>query len=99
TTTKVGVGITVPSNTFSVSPKYYDAGTVCSVASSGSSTCSGTSTTFLWSDSGSPTWTTSGAAAGDIVIFADGNTSTISSITDNTHLTLGGSVNEPSGTH
>lgn len=94
TATNVGIGITIPSNRFSVSPKKYDTGTACSVASSGASVCSNTSTTFLW---GTGTVWTTNAAVGDIIIFADGATSTISAVTDNTHLTLSSAVNEASG--
>ncbi len=84
TATSVGIGTTIPLNTFSVSPMIYNTGTACSVASSGSSTCTGGATTFLYGSS--TTWTSS--MVGDELIFADGQESTISAVTSTTAITL-----------
>jgi parallel beta-helix repeat protein len=75
TATKVGVGITVPSNTFSVSPLDYQTGTATRTNSS--ATLVGTGTT----------WTS--AMVGDIIVFADGTTNTVTGFTDATHVTMG----------
>jgi hypothetical protein len=77
TATKVGIGTTVPSNTFSVSPLDYQAGTA--TRTNGSATLVGTSTT----------WTSS--MVGDQIVFADGTTNTVSAFTDATHITMGSS--------
>jgi hypothetical protein len=84
TTTNVGIGTTIPLNTFSVSPMIYNTGTACSVASSGSGTCTGTATTFLFGSG--TTWTSS--MNGDELIFADGQEAIISSVTSTTAITL-----------
>ena len=95
TATNVGIGTTIPLNTFSVSPMIYNTGTACSVASSGSSTCSSTSTTYLYGSG--TTWTSS--MVGDELIFADGQESIISAVTSSTAITLSAAVNEASGSY
>ncbi len=75
TATKVGIGITVPSSTFSVSPLDYQTGTVTRTNSSAALVGTGT------------TWTS--AMVGDLIVFADGTTNTVSVFTDATHITLG----------
>jgi hypothetical protein len=72
--TKVGVGITIPNNTFSVSPLDYQTGTATRTNSSATLTGTGT------------TWTN--AMVGDILIFADGTTRTITGFTSTTSLTM-----------
>jgi|GEM_PF-1542423 len=95
TLTNVGIGTTIPLNTFSVSPMIYNTGTACSVASSGSSTCSGTSTVYLYGSG--TTWTAS--MVGDELIFADGSESIISAVTSSTAITLAAAVNEATGSY
>ncbi|MGB4967094.1 MAG: hypothetical protein WBO35_02725 [Candidatus Saccharimonadales bacterium] len=73
--TKVGVGITTPSNTFSVSPYDYKTGTV--TRTNGSAVLVGTGT--IWT----------AAMVGDIIVFADGTTNTVTDITSNTSITMG----------
>jgi parallel beta-helix repeat protein len=73
--TKVGIGITVPGNTLSVSPLDYQTGTA--TRTNASATLVGTGTT----------WTS--AMVGDIIVFADGTTNTVSAFTDATHITMG----------
>ena len=74
--TKVGIGTTVPTNTFSVSPLDYKLGGV--IRTNGSA--------VLDSAFGS-TWTS--AMVGDIIIFEDGTTNTVAGFIDSTHITMG----------
>ena len=72
--TLVGVGITVPNNTFSVSPLDYSAGTITVSSGSASVTGSGTS----WSST----------MVGDIIILTDGFSSTVTAVGGTTSLTM-----------
>ncbi len=72
--TKVGIGITVPSNMFSVSGRHYSTGSA--TRTSGSAVVTGTGTS----------WTS--AMVGDIIIFADGVTKQVSSVASTTSLTM-----------
>jgi hypothetical protein len=73
--TKVGIGTTVPSNTFSVSPLDYQTGTA--TRTNGSATLAGAGTT----------WTN--AMVGDLIVFADGTTNTVTGFTSTTSITMG----------
>ncbi|MGB4800469.1 MAG: hypothetical protein WBP03_03045 [Candidatus Saccharimonadales bacterium] len=73
--TKVAIGITVPSNTLSVSPLDYQTGTAS--RTNGSAVLVGTGTT----------WTA--AMVGDIIVFADGTTNTVTGFTSATSITMG----------
>jgi hypothetical protein len=73
--TKVGVGITTPSNTFSVSPYDYKTGSV--TRTNGSAVLAGTGT--IWT----------AAMVGDIIVFADGTTNTVTDFTSATSITMG----------
>lgn len=77
TATKVGVGITVPSNTFSVSPLDYQNGTV--TRTNGSTTLTGTGTG--WASS----------VVGDIIIFADGTTNSVLAVNGAASITMASS--------
>jgi len=79
TATKVGIGTTVPSNTFSVSPLDYQ---FCTATRTNSSTA------LLGTSSGCTTVWTAGMI-GDIIVFADGTTNTVNAFTDATHITMG----------
>jgi hypothetical protein len=72
TATKVGIGTTVPLNTFSVSPLAYATGT----ASQSGTTVTGSGTT----------WTS--GMIGNQIVFADGTSATVTGFTDATHLTV-----------
>ncbi|MGH7142282.1 MAG: hypothetical protein ACREF5_02315 [Candidatus Saccharimonadales bacterium] len=95
TPTNVGIGTTIPLNTFSVSPMVYNAGTACSTATSGGTSCSGTSTVYLYGTG--TTWTSS--MVGDQLIFANGQSSLISAVTSATAITLSTAVNKASGSY
>jgi hypothetical protein len=73
TPTKVGIGTTIPLNTFSVSPVDYAVGTISQTASA---TVVGSGTTFT------------AAMVGDQLIYADGVTDTVTGFTDATHITV-----------
>lgn len=81
TATNVGIGTTIPLNTFSVSPVNYSTGTA---GTSGSTT-----TTVTGSGT---SWTT--AMIGMQFIFQDGQTGTITAVGSTTSLTLSASVTE-----
>lgn len=73
TPTNVGIGTTIPLNTFSVSPVDYAVGTISQTASA---TVVGSGTTFT------------AAMVGDQLIYADGTTDTVTAFTDATHITV-----------
>lgn len=75
TNSRVGVGITIPLNALSASPLDYQTGTV--TRTNTSATLVGTGTT----------WTA--AMVGDIIVFADGTTNSVSAFTDATHIIMG----------
>jgi hypothetical protein len=74
TATKIGIGTTLPTNTLSVSPLDYSGN---SSRTNSSATLTGFATTFT------------AGMVGDIIVFSDGTTNTVSGYTDATHITMG----------
>jgi hypothetical protein len=79
TNSRVGIGISAPTNTLSVSPVAYSTGTA---TQSGTTTITGSGTT----------WTS--AMVGDILVFANGASETIMGFTSTTSLTGSASLTE-----
>ncbi len=86
-TPKVGIGTTIPTDLFSVSPNFYDANTAGTGGSS-STTVTGSSTT----------WQASGVQPGMEIIFADGTKRTINTVASDTSLTVNSAVTIANGT-
>ncbi|HEY4964399.1 MAG TPA: hypothetical protein VIH90_06945, partial [Candidatus Saccharimonadales bacterium] len=91
--TQVSIGSTIAyaNSALSVSPLAYSTGTACSASSSVSTTCIGSGTsTFVYSPTA--TWTSS--FVGDMFIFKDGQTATITAVNSSKNLTLSSSLAE-----